>query len=185
MQTNKNKLATLLTALGLTVGAGAASAAEIPQACQYRTPTAESYTWDFSSEATELFQEVERRADRIQTSAAELDAFTRGFDLLSWEAHAIELEKMRLELNAIGEDACRLARIRRVVEPEQQRMIDRIRLRAANLEKMLAASIDQFNEWPQRTKAQQDYAERVDRMYVEAGELEDAAEGLASYESAD
>ncbi len=185
MQTNKNKIATLLTALCLTVGAGAVSAAEIPQACQYRAPTPESYTWDFSSEATDLFQEVERRAVRIQSSAAELDAFTRSYDLPSWESHATELQKMRLELNAIGEDACRLARIRRVVEPEQQRMIDRIQLRAINLEKMLTASIDQFNDWPQRTKLQPDYAERIDRMYVEAGELEDAAEGLAGYESAD
>lgn len=186
MQTTRNKITTLLTALFLTTGVvGAAPALDAPEACQFRAPTPESYTWDFSSEATELFEQVEVRAQRIQAFTSELDAFTRTSELPSWESHALELQWIRNELNRMGADVCRLARIQHVVDSAQKPVIARIQLRATNLEELLETSLAQFNERPETEKILPDYAERIDRMYREAVELEDAAEALDSRESAD
>ena len=183
MQTKTKNTVTVLTT-ALCLSAGAAGAASIPAACEYRAPTAESETWDYVSEAAELFEDTERRARRIQRYSGNL-SHTRVAELSSWEAHGVELAQIRDEVNALNEDLCRLARIQRVVMPRQQAVIDRIQERAANLGALTNRSIAEFNERPPAKWILPEYAEGVDRIYNEAVELEAATMSWSAFESSD
>ena len=84
-------------------------------------PTAESYTWDFPGEASELLASVESSAN----SVADLADRLRFAPTKSREYHISRLMEIRAEINDLGDMLCRLQIIRRAALPWQQEAIDR------------------------------------------------------------
>jgi hypothetical protein len=114
--------------VAMAVSAAAATAAVAPAmapACMAGQPTAASYTWDFKGEAKTIFDDIQSDAQQASDDADMLQSFTRSPDL-SWQTSAYELSQLSDAIDDIGAKLCRLDAIRRVVAPQQQRMIDLI-----------------------------------------------------------
>jgi len=102
-----------------------AAAVHAVHECVAGPPTAASYTWNFKQEANDIFQDVRLDALQAEDAAANLQSFQTDPDL-GWEAHAHQLAKLRSAVNDMGSKLCRLETIRRVVDPWQQNVIDRL-----------------------------------------------------------
>ncbi|MBI1358126.1 MAG: hypothetical protein GC160_27650 [Acidobacteria bacterium] len=159
-------------ALGLTT----LGVAKTPAMCVVGPVSPESYTWDFKAEGAQLLADAETHARRIKRYAADLEAFSRVPEEPSWESHATNLELIRLEVNALGADACRMSRIGRVVDPEEHAQMNRVEARAEALSALTKKAIAQFNDWPQRETLRPSYARLVHEIYSQARELKRAAE---------
>jgi hypothetical protein len=111
--------------------------AKTANSCTAGTPTAASYTWDFSKEANNLLDQVRIDAAKIHARADDLQILTNSPDV-SWQSHASDLTRIRTAVNDMGAKLCRLETIRRVVQPWQQKEIDRVavatKLMADNVE---------------------------------------------------
>ena len=88
-------------------------------------PTAQSYTWNFSGEATNLLSNVRNDAMKIRTHSEKLDSFERQPDLINWQVDASQLAQIKSEVNDMSAKLCRLEAIRGSVMPWQKRAIDR------------------------------------------------------------
>lgn len=96
-----------------------------PRECAAGKPTAASYTWNFQKEATGLLQDVQTEASQVRQHAANLQTYGRE-NVVDWQSHADQLDRVRAEVNDMGAKLCRLQEIRRVLAPWQQAAIDRI-----------------------------------------------------------
>lgn len=103
-------------ALVLPVGAATRN-----QSCVSGTPTAQSYTWNFSREAKGLLDDLGVEAQQTRFYADQLERFSPD---VSWQEHADELDAIRSAVNDMGTKLCRLETIRRVVSPWEQKAID-------------------------------------------------------------
>jgi hypothetical protein len=110
--------------------------------CTAGAPTAESYTWDFAGEASELLE-------RLQLHAAAISRETEGLELqgrfngLSSQTHGEKLMQVRQDVNSMGKLLCRLHTIQREILPWQLKALERIepgiRTLAANTEAAIEA----------------------------------------------
>ena len=112
--------------------------------CPEGEPTAESYTWDFAGEASELLATVESGADRLAYIADGLSYYPT----TNRTSHASRWMQVRDQINDLSETLCRLQIIHRVTLPWQQEAIDRtlpeMRAMAANAQ----SAIEFLNENP-------------------------------------
>jgi hypothetical protein len=101
------------------------TAAEM-QKCPCQNVTPASYTWNFSAEANRIFQSIQSEAQQALIDADNLDAYARDNEV-DWEIQGARLDALREEVNDMSPQLCRLETIRRVVQPWQQKEIDRIK----------------------------------------------------------
>ncbi len=113
------------------IGCGFAAALLLPaairsetQSCAIGTPTAQSYTWNFSSEARELLGDVVSEAREARIHADNLQRFMSD-PFIDWELQAGELSQIRDAVNDMASRLCRLEAIRRVSSPWEQKAIGR------------------------------------------------------------
>lgn len=100
--------------------------------------------WDFQGEAANLLKEVQTMSGQLRMDGDQLASFSRSN--LSWETHADQLNRMREQINTIGDQLARLQEIRHVTSPLQQRAIDRVVPVAAELASHTQAAIEHLNE---------------------------------------
>lgn len=101
------------------------AAAEM-QACPCQKVTPASYTWNFSAEANRIFRSIQPDAQQALTHADNFDAYSTDMEV-GWPIQGPRLNALRAEINDMGTKLCRLETIRRVVQPWQQKEIDRIK----------------------------------------------------------
>lgn len=178
---NHNQRTKQLMAIGamLALPFLAAGAAKL---CQPGAVTPESYTWDFKSETNEIFDEIRGRAYHVQDHAATLESFTRSISQPSWQSHAGELTGVKAQVNAMGEDLCRLHIIRRVTEPWQQVAIDHITPKIVKLAARTESMIDFVSDHRQNL-AHPDYRDDAMVLYEQSKALRKIAD--QGYEVAD
>jgi hypothetical protein len=172
-----NRLAIMGAMLALPVLT--AGAAEL---CLPGPVTRESYTWNFKSETNEIFDDIRVRAYRVQDRAASLESFTRSLSQPGWQSHAGELTQVKTQVNAMGEELCRLHTIRRVTEPWQQNAIDHITPRIVKLAARTESMIDFVNEHRQNL-VHPDYRDDAIVLYEQSKALRKIAD--QGYEVAD
>jgi len=151
-----------------------------PKMCVREAPIPESYTWNFPAEAVERFDELRAGSREVMDRAAKLDAFTRHPRLMGWESHAIELDQVRFHINDMGETLCRLQTIRHVLEPWQQKAVDRITPRLAALADQTEAAIEYLRE-NQTYLADPAYADYFDQIYEGSRDLREATTRYVDY----
>ena len=95
------------------------------QACVTGPPTAASYTWNFTREASGLLRDMHDDAARASRAAEVLQTAAQNPDE-SWASRAYQLSSIRAEVDDMGKRLCRLEAIRRVAAPWQQQAIDQI-----------------------------------------------------------
>ena len=91
--------------------------------CRVDAPTAESYRWNFQTEAQGLLDNVASVARNSRGHADQLQSMMWRHDI-SWESQALELNQIRDEVNELGQKLCRLETIRRVTSPWERKAID-------------------------------------------------------------
>lgn len=94
------------------------------RACTPGQPTEESYTWNFSREASGILKEIRADATKAENQADQLHSFSTRTSL-DWQSHASELRSIKAEVNDMGARLCRLETIRTAVLPWQRKAIDR------------------------------------------------------------
>ena len=144
--------------------------------------TPESHTWNFKSETNEIFGDIRARAYRVQDHAGTLESFTRSLSQPSWQSHAGELTQVKTQVNAMGEELCRLHAIRRATEPWQQSAIDHITARIVKMAARTESMMDFVNQNRQNL-VQPDYRDDVVVLYEQSKALRKIAD--QKYEVAD
>jgi hypothetical protein len=86
-------------------------------------PTPESYTWNFTREGSQLLQRINRDVQMVKEDAADLER--QGAEL-DWKTHSIMLNRIKIRVNNVGEELCRLQTIQHTLEPWQQQALARI-----------------------------------------------------------
>ncbi len=151
----------LLTGL-LLAGASLLPAASLPaakQACSAGKPTAQSYKWNFQSEAVQLLDRVRTDVLDAKKHAAILQTKTED-PSMDWRFDADELTTIRDDINDMGHAMCRLKAIRRVTSPQEKRVIDRTLPLAQSLAANADAAIVHLN------RNQMDYWQPLYRTYA-------------------
>ncbi len=93
------------------------------RSCALGTVTAESYTWNFPSEAQGLLSDIALDARVARSHADTLDRIAMVPDA-GWELDGAELDAVRDAVNDMGTKLCRLETIRRVSTPWEQKAIN-------------------------------------------------------------
>ncbi|MEX2263244.1 MAG: hypothetical protein WD696_14905 [Bryobacteraceae bacterium] len=144
-------------------------------------PTPESYTWDFSGEASRLLEDLEFRARNVAFHSDRLVSYARRPLDLSYETQASELTQAKEHINAMGEILCRLQRIAYVTDPWQREAIYDVLPAAQTLARSTEEAIELLNE--KRSSGYMPlYEESVADMYAEGkriAETVDASVALA------
>ena len=94
-----------------------------PATCVAEKPTPASYSWNFSTEARQLIQDLRADAADIHDHADKLKALADS-DEVSWHTHGEELAAISNKIDEMGQKLCRLETIRRVVSPWERAAID-------------------------------------------------------------
>lgn len=121
----KMKTANWLLAALLALPVASYGAMVKTKACRDTAPTARSYTWNFSREATRLLNDVRDDAMKIREDGRQLDNFVKEPETIDWRAHADKLAYIKADVNDIGAKLCRLETIRSAAMPWQKKAIDR------------------------------------------------------------
>ena len=111
--------------IGAIVLTPAISMAARVQSCVAGPATPESYTWDFSREATGLLNDMRYDAQRVAHHATNLEDFAMNSDI-DWQFHADQLTKIKREVDDMGKRLCRLEVIEGAVAPWQQAAINQM-----------------------------------------------------------
>jgi len=115
------------------------------RSCALGTPTAQSYTWNFPSEAQELLSDIASDAREARIHTDNLDRFALD-PYISWQSHAIELDAVRDAVNDMGTKLCRLETIRRVALPWEKKAIDEAAPLIAEMASETEAAITYLND---------------------------------------
>ena len=137
--------------------------------CPVGQPTSRSYTWNFRSEADNIFNRMQGEATAVRnaTNGLQQDAYETD---LTWQVHAQKLNRVRRDVNSMGEDLCRLQTIRRELSPAQKKMLDRVAPRVRSLAANTEAAIKTLNK-NHDTLYAANYPQRVGQIYQEATSL--------------
>jgi hypothetical protein len=92
--------------------------------CTAGPATPESYTWNFSREASGLLNDMRADANQVANQAAQLENFSRNPEV-DWQLDADYLVQIKQEVNDMGKRLCRLETIKRVTAPWEQDAIRR------------------------------------------------------------
>ena len=182
MQTKLTPL--LLTGLIAAMGAIPAvpALAAEQHECSKAPVTPASYTWNFKAEANRTFESVARDAAAVLDRAARLDTFSRQPDV-SWQSHGVELDAIKARVNDMGSKLCRLETIRRVLDPWQQREVDRIANRVQLLADNTQDAIQYLNTYQSRLlmPAYEMYSRN---LYEQADKLTHSVDNAVAYAKA-
>ena len=107
------------------------------------------YTWNCKAEANRTFEPVARDDAAVLDHAARLDTFSRQPGI-RWQSHGVELDAIKARVNDMGSKLCRLETIRRVLDPWQQREVDRIANRVQLLADNTQDAIQYLNTYQSR-----------------------------------
>jgi septal ring factor EnvC (AmiA/AmiB activator) len=99
-----------------------------------------------NKEVSKLLEDIKMQASDLRHDSDQLEGFTESY--ASWEIHAVELERMKDRINAIGKTISKLQELRSSASPWQQEAIDRIIPVAQKLASNTAAAIEHLNKEP-------------------------------------
>ncbi|MGH9773257.1 MAG: hypothetical protein ACRD4Q_16435 [Candidatus Acidiferrales bacterium] len=164
-------------------GSPVRNAATYPAALQAESVDlpAESYTWDFQAEASELLGEIQGLAGKLHNDADLLQSHARRN--LSRESQAAQLTLMREHVNAMGTRLTRLQEIKHVTAPWQQQAINRIHPFAVEVAANTEAAISHMNENGSYLFAPS-YREHVATAVDQAAELKNNVGDFLAYANA-
>ncbi len=94
------------------------------ESCPIAKLTPQSYTWNFSREASNLLNNVRADAAKIETESNRLQSFVDDPVAINWQDHADRLSRIRAHVDDISAKLCRLDEIRNSVAPWQKKAID-------------------------------------------------------------
>lgn len=182
MRSNGFAMAIAVLSLTAVTPASSMAAVQKPCTCTPAAPTAASYTWNFSREASQLLGGIQADAAKLQDHASTLNSFDMNPEL-SWESHADQLMSVRREVNDMGSKLCRLEVIRTAVQPWQRTAIDRVaptvRLLADNAQDALVyVNANQGNFWTPV------YRKYTQNLYAEASTLSHSVKSFEEYAKA-
>lgn len=86
-------------------------------------PTAESYTWNFRKEGSQLLSQINQQIQMVGTDASDLQVQDAQLD---WRTHSNTLNRIKENVNKAGEELCRLEAIQNTLEPWQKEALARI-----------------------------------------------------------
>ena len=137
---------------GCISAAFAAFAAPVPvvtvQECAPDQTTVLSRTGNFKAEANTIFRDMRSDARQALDRADDLEGMVTAH--LSWQSEAVPLSGVRVEVNDMAQQVCRLEGIRGMVTPWQQAEINRVaattRLLADNTDDAITFLNDHQNE---------------------------------------
>ncbi len=159
--------------LGAALFAGAlllpASTKSENRSCALGTPTAQSYTWNFPSEAQELLTDIASDAREARIHTDNLDRFAIDPNI-SWQSHAVELNAVRDAVNDMGTKLCRLEMIRRVAVPWEKKAIDEAAPLITEMANEAQAAITFLNDH-QSNLAGMTYEGYTTRLYQKSDKL--------------
>ena len=178
-----NRIMYLVTTAGLSAALAAfpvtLTAASSTRECVNGKPTAASYTWDFHKEADRLFTEIQSDSQQVVNHAAKLQSFSDDYEL-DWQPNADQLNRLKSEVNDVGQKLCRLETIRRVVAPWQQNAIDQIapsvQLMADNVQDAIMFGNAHRNDLWNPT-----FRRYADNIYTEATTLQQSVGDAVQY----
>jgi hypothetical protein len=136
---------------------------------------ADSYNWNFSSEASQLIETIETQSIQVRDDAQFLESLTREPHVVPWQAHADQLAQVRPEVNRMAEEMCRLEAIRTGTQPWQQQAIDQIEPAVTELVNYTEQAIAITNRQTVANFASPSYTEDVHGMYTTANRIVRAA----------
>ena len=149
------------------------------KSCEGGPPTAQSYTWNFSREASALLDGVASDAVQARDHAAKLESMMVDANV-GWAAHAFELSQIRAEVNDMGSKLCRLETIRRVSAPWEQQAIRRAAPLIARMVANAEAAI-QFMNGHQEDLFQPGYRALGTNLYNESDNLARSVREFENY----
>jgi prefoldin subunit 5 len=86
-------------------------------------PTAESYTWNFTKEGSQLLDQINKNVQMVRDDAAVLQGQEAE---LNWKTHSITLNRIKDRVNKAGAELCRLETIQQTLQPWQKEALVRI-----------------------------------------------------------
>jgi hypothetical protein len=101
-----------------------------------------------TTEVTKLLEDIEVQAADLQRDSDTLESYTHSD--VSWESHADELNRMKDDINRIGQTIQRLQSLRSSASPWQQEATGRIIPVAQRLASNTQAAIEHLNQNPKR-----------------------------------
>lgn len=150
-----------------------------PRECVASHPMAASDTWDFQQEADGLLQALQNQATQVQRHAAALRSFTRA-DEVNRQAHTDQLQQIKAEINDMGQKLCRLTSIRRILQPWQQKEVDRIAPQVRLAADSAEGAINFLNSHEQ-TLWQPTYRRYIRNLDQEANRISNTAGNFMAY----
>lgn len=148
-----------------------------------------AYNWGYAEEASELLQEIRGLSTQLTDDTDYLEQSARR-NQLNWRSHAVRLDEIRTDINAMGEHLQRLQEIHSMIAPWQQKAVDRIVPKAVALAEHTEAAIAYLNDnknrmWtpsygdPVSAMAEQAEAIRYNvNMFLDYGNASDRLMGL-------
>ncbi len=98
-----------------------------PCLCTSAQLTEESYTWDFSAEAASRIVQLQADVGRVQDGVDLLLFYALRPGDISRQTYFENIDEALRRTAAIADNSCRLAMVRRMLAPEQQEIVDRLR----------------------------------------------------------
>jgi hypothetical protein len=164
------------TTMGALLLAGSLMAA--PPASSPDCVAVDASAWDFQREASNLLGEVRALSGELRKDAEQLESFK--LSNLSWQTHGDQLNRVKEQINAMGDRLERLQEIRHVTAPWQQQAIDRMVPVAAELASRTQVAIEHLNENRGYLFAPT-YTDHLTTIAEQARTLNDSARGFVEY----
>src|SRR6267142_2673155 len=111
-------------------------------------PVVQAAPQEDNKEVSKLLEDIKMQAADLRHDSDQLEGFTESY--ASWESHAVELERMKDRINAIGKTISKLQELRSSASPWQEEAIDRIIPVAQKLASNTTAAIEHLNQSPKR-----------------------------------
>ncbi len=104
-----------------------------------------SYRISLEQEVTRQLKETRALVGQLNVDADKLQSFTNGSQL-KWQTHAFQLNRIRDQVNSVGEQLDWLQKMKSMSAPWQQGAIDRTVRTAADLAARTTAAIEHLSE---------------------------------------
>jgi hypothetical protein len=158
--------------------APASAAREQAHACVVPKVTPQSYTWDFKGEANRIFKDIQDEANDALYRSDQLQTFTMNDG--PWGGDSDLLNRVKEDVNSIENKLCRLETIRRVVDPEQQRTIEKIGVSAQLMANSLVSAY-QFGDAHPEALWSPAFRRSLDNLRTEASRLTHSVDSAVQY----
>lgn len=150
------------------------------------TPT---YNWAYAEDASRLLQQIRGLSAQLTEDAVFLEQQSRR-NQLDWRSHATQLNQIRADVNAMGENLRQLQEIHSMIAPWQQKATERIVPNAVALAAHTEGAIEYLNEeqgnmwappYTDRVNAMSNHADNIKStvsMFLDYGRTSGHLEGL-------